>query len=94
MQIYKHLYSKVVFKEKIEKIKTINNEAILQLLYFGIDKSGNFFSEKWTCPPQEFRKHMDKWNENYVDTIRYENVIKYIDNLFERDIKDVKGYLG
>ena len=27
---------------------------------------------------------MDKWNENYVDTIRYENVIKYIDNLFER----------
>jgi len=46
------------------------NEAILQLLYFGIDKSGNFFSEKWTCPPQEFRKHMDKWNENYVDTIR------------------------
>jgi|TARA_B100002003_G_scaffold134989_1_gene124824 hypothetical protein len=37
---------------------------------------------------------MDKWNENYVDTIRYENVIKYIDNLFERDIKDVRGYLG
>ena len=71
-----------------------NNEAILQLLYFGIDKSGNFFSEKWTCPSEEFRKHMDKWNENYVDTIKYENVIKYIDNLFERDIKDVRGYLG
>ena len=53
-----------------------------------------FFSEKWTCPPKEFRKHMDKWNENYVDTIRYENVIKYINNLFEQDIKDVKGYLG
>ena len=70
------------------------NEAILQLLYFGIDKQGNFFSEKWTCPPEEFRKHMDKWNENYVDTIRYENVIKYIDNLFNRDIKDVRGYLG
>ncbi len=71
-----------------------SNEAVLQLLYFGIDSKGNFFSEKWTCPPKEFRKHMDKWNENYVDTIRYENVIKYIDNLFDRDIKDVKGYLG
>ena len=53
-----------------------------------------FFSEKWTCPPQEFREHMDKWNENYVDTIRYENLIKYIDNLFEKDIKDVRGYMA
>ena len=76
--------------------KTIPNkyEAVLQLLYFGIDSKGNFFSEKWTCPPDEFRKHMDKWNYNYVNTIKYENAIKYIDNLFKQDIKDVRGYIG
>ena len=77
--------------------KTIPNkyEAVLQLLYFGIDSKGNFFSEKWTCPPDEFRQHMDKWNNNYVNTIKYENAIKYIDNLFfEQDIKDVRGYIG
>ena len=71
-----------------------SNEAVLQLLYFGIDSRGNFFSEKWTCPPEEFRKHMDKWNDNYVDTIRYEGVIKYIDRLLKQDINDVRGYLG
>ena len=76
-----------------EKKLPNNNEAILQLLYFGIDSKGNFFSEKWTCPPKEFRKHMDKWNENYVDTIRYENVIKYIDNLFDRDYSHVHGWV-
>ena len=69
-------------------------DAILQLLYFGLDKSGNLFYEKWTAPPKEFRKAMDKWNENYVDTIRYEHLIKYIDNLWEQTIKDVRGYLG
>lgn len=75
--------------------KTIPNkhEAILQLLYFGIDKSGNFFHEKWTCPPKEFRQHMDKWNANYVNTVMYQNLIGYIDNLFKRDIKDVEDFL-
>ena len=51
--------------------KTIPNkyEAVLQLLYFGVDSKGNFFSEKWTCPPDEFRKHMEGRKE-------YEDVIK------------------
>ena len=76
-----------------DKIPRIT-DAVLQLLYFGLDKSGNLFYEKWTAPPEKFRKAMDKWNENYVDTIRYEHLIKYIDNLWEQTIKDVRGYLG
>ena len=57
-------------------------DAVLQLLYFGIDKSGNLFYERWVAPPKKFRETMDKWNENYVDTINSIDVYNSVDLMY------------